>query len=181
MITSNFKKLLTVMFSSMYNGNYNPTIPYNKTLPTLVSTDGTERTMLFSGESTARTGMYILINMMNYMSTSGSNDTLYLKVGTGTTAATEDDCELETVNTDVSCDTVVVGNSSNYTKTYTATFSNPTSSDIIVTEVGLYGKFVYYNYGTLTYTDCLLDRTVLTTPITIPAGESKAITYELGF
>lgn len=148
-------------------------------LPTLITTDGEERQMTVAHVENTLYIIYGLVNMLNHMSTSGSNNTLYLKVGTGTTTPTGNDYELATVNTDISCDAVVAGVSANYTKTYTATLSNPTSSDIVVTEVGLYGNVVYQTKPA--YIDCLFDRTVLSTPITIPAGESKTITYELSF
>jgi hypothetical protein len=67
-------------------------------------------------------------------------------------------------------------------KTYTATFSNSGTSDITVTETGYASRFVWSYYdGNLKYDDFLMDRTVLETPITIPAGESRTVTYELSF
>ena len=171
-----------LIFSSTNAGRSLPNIPTSN-LPKLVGLDGTEKQMEVANAGYASPIMYGLVNMLNHMSTSGSDNTLYLKVGTGTTTPTGNDYELATVNTDISCDAVVAGVSANYTKIYTATFSNPTSSDIVVTEVGLYGNMPYQNqnHGLLTYIDCLFDRTVLSTPITIPAGESKTITYELSF
>lgn len=181
MITKNFRKILMLIFSSTSTGaEQYPKLPYNN-LPTLITTDGEERQMVAEFAENTLFIMYGLVNMLNHMSTSGSNNTLYLKVGTGTTTPTGNDYELATVNTDISCDAVVAGVSANYTKIYTATLSNPTSSDIVVTEVGLYGNVIYKYYGTPDYIDCLFDRTVLSTPITIPAGESKTITYELSF
>lgn len=180
MFTNNFKKVLAkCIFSSTQNELNAPEL--GSPLPTLITTDGEERQMKVSSVEATSTIMYGLVNMLNHMSTSGSNNTLYLKVGTGTTTPTGNDYELATVNTDISCDTVVAGVSANYTKTYTGTFSNPTSSDIVVTELGLYGNVWRGNYENPVYIDCLFDRTVLSTPITIPAGESKTITYELSF
>lgn len=178
MITKNFRKILMLIFSSTSTGidNY-PRL--GLPLPTLITTDGEERQMVVAHVENTLYIIYGLVNMLNHMSTSGSNNTLYLKVGTGTTTPTGNDYELATVNTDISCGVVVAGVSANYTKIYTGTFSNPTSSDIVVTEVGLYGNVVYQT--TPAYIDCLFDRTVLSTPITIPAGESKTITYELSF
>ena len=186
MITNNFKKILTdIVFSSKNTSTQSPSVDAvnEHNLPTLLGLDGSTVKMGCgtSYDSYATQMMNGYINTLNHISTSGSENTLYLKVGTGTTAATEDDYELNTVNTDVSCDAVIVGISSNHTKTYTATFSNPTDSDVTVTEVGLYGNVMARNYGSPEYNKFLLDRTVLSTPITIPAGESKAITYELGF
>lgn len=177
MITKNFRKILMLISSSTSTEINAPKLPLP--LPTLITTDGEERQMTVAHVENTLYIIYGLVNMLNHMSTSGSNNTLYLKVGTGTTTPTENDYELATVNTDISCGVVVAGVSANYTKIYTATFSNPTSSDIIVTEVGLYGSVVYQTKPA--YIDCLFDRTVLSTPITIPAGESKTITYELSF
>lgn len=177
MITKNFRKILMLIFSSTSTGTEYPKLPCNN-LPKLTGLDGLEKQIYNqSGFENRLSGWY---NMMNHMTKTNSNNNLYMRVGTGTTAPTENDYELVAVNTDISCDSVVVGNSANYTKTYTATFSNPTNSDIIVAEVGLYGNVMYSVNGEL-YMDVLLDRTVLTTPITIPAGESKTITYELSF
>lgn len=180
MITKNFRKILMLILSSTSTGTSSPKLPDNN-LPKLITTDGVERQMEVGSVEYTSSIMYGLVNMLNHMSTSGSNNTLYLKVGTGTTTPTGNDYELATVNTDISCDVVDAGVSANYTKIYTATFSNPTSSDIVVTEVGLYGNVIFWNYGTPNYIDCLFDRTVLSTPITIPAGESKTITYEISF
>lgn len=177
MITKNFRKILMLIFSSTAIGTDTPKITTSN-LPKLTGIDGLEKQINNrSGYEQRLNGWY---NMMNHMTKTNSNNNLYIKVGTGTTAPTENDYELQTVNTDVSCDTVVIGNSANYTKTYTATFSNPTNSDITIAEVGLYGNIMFDAYNE-DYMDVLLDRTVLDTPITIPAGESKAITYELSF
>ena len=180
MITKNFRKILMLIFSST-STRAEQYPKFALPLPTLITTDGEERQMEVESVENTLFIMYGLVNMLNHMSTSGSNNTLYLKVGTGTTTPTGNDYELATVNTDISCDAVVAGVSANYTKIYTATFSNPTSSDIVVTEVGLYGNVIYCYYRSPAYIDCLFDRTVLSTPITIPAGESKTITYELSF
>lgn len=177
MITNNFKKMLMLIFSSTETGTDQPKIPTTN-LPKLVGLDGTENQVINPlGWQSDMNGWF---NMMNHMAKTSSLYNFYMKVGTGTTAPTENDYELTTVNTDVSCDNVVVGNSASYSKTYTAIFSNPTNSDIAVTEVGLYTK-IYYDSQNDEIMDVLLDRTVLSTPITIPAGESKAITCELGF
>jgi hypothetical protein len=182
MITNNFKKILTLIFSSTSTGSDSPKIPNTNftNLPKFVAIDGAERQM--NNQEGYESAQNFLYNMMNHMekTTSSAIGNLYMKVGTGTTAPTENDYELNNINTDVSCDSVVAGSSANYTKTYTAIFSNPTTSDITVTEVGLYGK-VCYDSRSSYYMIVLLARTVLDTPITIPAGESKAITYELGF
>jgi hypothetical protein len=103
-------------------------------------------------------------------------------LGTGTTAPTADDYRLESpITTNLSCDSVSVSRTS-LIKTYTATFTNSGSSDITVTEVG-FMIYIFYNYSSTTENSdhFLMDRTVLETPITIPAGESRTVTYELSF
>lgn len=184
MITDNFRKILIMMFSSQASDTWAPFITYGRVLPPLVSIYGEEKQVLASQESNARTVFNSLINTMNHISTSSSKSVLYLKVGTGTIPPTINDFQLNYVEDHISCDSVSVGNSANNTRTYTATFSNPMHSDITITEIGLYGNIMYYNDGStgeINYEDFLLDRTVLTKPITIPHGESKSITYELGF
>lgn len=178
MITNNFRKILTLIFSSTNTGKSDcPVIPTTN-LPQLVGTGGTTYQMVNQyGYEAYQNGLY---NMMNHMAKSGSVAKLHLKVGTGTTPPTVNDFELAEVESRMPCDSIVVGNSANYTKTYTATFSNPLTTDITITEVGLYATIIYNSQSESTM-EALLDRTVLSTPITIPAGESKAITYELGF
>ncbi len=180
MINSNFKKVLTsIIFSSTSRDDSYPECPVAN-LPAIKSRSNMSRQIDIS-DSYTTTVMVYYINLLNSMSKTGSSNTLYMMVGTGTREATENDFDLETINTLLTCDSVVVNRSANYTKIYTAVFSNTASNDITITEVGLYGNMVYQHCGTATYDDFLLDRTVLSTPITIPAGESKAITYELGF
>ena len=180
MINSNFKKVLTsIIFSSKSRDDAYPACP-NVNLPAIKSRTNMLRQITIS-EDYARIVMSFYTNLLNNMSKTGSNNTLYMMVGTGTREATENDFDLETINTLLTCDSIVIGSSGNYTKIYTAVFSNTTSNDITITEVGLYGNMVYEHFGTPLYDRFLLDRTVLSTPITIPAGESKAITYELGF
>lgn len=180
MINSNFKKVLTnIIFSSTSSYDSESSSPVDN-LPAIKSRGNMSRQISISDSYTI-SAMSSCINLLNHMSTTGSNNTLYMMVGTGTREATENDYDLQTINNLLTCDSVVVNSSGNHTKIYTAVFSNTTSNDIVITEVGLYGNIMYQHFGTPTYDRFLLDRTVLTTPITIPAGESKAITYELGF
>ncbi|MBQ4030113.1 MAG: hypothetical protein II625_00030, partial [Bacilli bacterium] len=83
--------------------------------------------------------------------------------------------------TNLSCDSVSVSRNTTV-KTYTATFSNSGISDITVTEIGYVSRIIYtYSNWDYIYDDFLMDRTVLDTPVTIPAGESRTITYTLSF
>jgi len=173
MLTKNAKKIiLYALMNSRGTISSEPTP--NTSEVTLTNISGTERTTDLNYYS-----VYSFINSLNHMSTSGSASTTFIKCGTGTTEAAEDNYKLETYATRLNCDSVVTAIGSNNTKTYTATFSNPTDADIAVTEIGFFTNFYYERK--VGEDDFLLDRIVLDTPITIPAGESKPITYELSF
>lgn len=177
MFTNNFKKILTrAIFNSSGSG-----------------TDGTPNlsetftmTNASGEEITTKTGwdpMNALINVFNNPYTTSSGDSAYNKIfcrlGTGTTAATEDDYWLESQDDNLTCSSAVASETDSNTKVYTFTFNNPTDSDITITEIALGIKL---DTNVLSENaSIMLDRTVLTTPITIPAGETKAITYEIGF
>ncbi len=154
---------------------------------TLVDTSGAN--VNYIGETMGNTSSYrarpfgALINSFNHMATnSGTLGTTFMKIGTGTTEPTESDYNLEVENTNVTCAIVSCGTSDKLTKIYTATFSNATENDVVITEIGLFGCFSTYDddMGDIPL-NFLLDRTILNTPITIPAGEIKPITYEIGF
>ena len=103
--------------------------------------------------------------------------------GTGTTPATVSDYFLESILGDtqisVSTPSSVSFNQFDTYEEYTVTFgvTNRTAEAITISEVGL--TAVPYSYSTASY--AIIDRTVLDTPITIPAGQSKQITYTILF
>lgn len=178
MVTNNFKKLI---FSYLLNsGSINTSQPYARENVEVVRTDGTTSQLL--GSNTRRDAYSTNINCLNNISTSTTdNGTMHVKVGTGTATPTADDYELESINSDVTVSVAATASTNSHSKIYTVTLNNATTNDINITEIGLYGMLADY-YGTaLGCHEILLDRTVIDTPITIPAGESKAITYELGF
>ena len=100
---------------------------------------------------------------------------LYMAVGTGTTQATAEDYTLETENTDVTCGTIAHSYTQSYKLQITATFNNPTAQDITLKEVGLFEEWYYDENNNANW---LLARENI--DVTIPAGESKAITMEIG-
>ena len=100
--------------------------------------------------------------------------------GTSTTPATVSDYYLENIldNTQIS---VASPSGVSYSRLdaheeYSVTFgiTNITSNAITIAEVGLIAKINDFYYA-------LVDRTVLDTPVTIPAGQSKQITYTIRF
>jgi len=175
MLTKNAKKLILYeLMNSNQQGTGNPAPATTRF--TLTNISGADKTTFLSYNS-----VYSFINSLNHMMTAPTTNSItFIRVGTGTTEATEDDYKLENYATGLTCDSVVTAIGGNYSKkTYTATFSNTTDADISVTEIGF---FTNCYYDTTNENDnFLLDRIVLDTPITIPAGESKPITYELSF
>jgi len=174
MLTKNAKKIILNYIMNSRGENSKEPNPTTWEI-TLTNISGSEKTTNLNYYS-----VYSFINSLNHMMTAPTtNSVTFIRVGTGTTEATEDDYKLENYATGLTCDSVVTAISSNYTKTYTATFSNTTDADISVTEIGFFTNCYYYT--SVENDNFLLDRIVLDTPITIPAGESKSITYELGF
>ena len=105
-----------------------------------------------------------------------------LSFGTGTTPATASDYVLESILDDnkinVSTPSSISFSRYDTYEEYTVTFgvTNKTGDAITISEAGL----TIYNTNT-PYPYVLVDRTVLDTPITIPAGQSKQIAYTIRF
>lgn len=185
MFTNNFKKL---MFCFLF-GNKDTDIgvfdaPSSFTsLPTLISLSNYSCPIYTpSGWEYYQQMWFCARNALSTINRTGTIGNGYLMLGTGTTTPTADDYRLESpITTNLSCDSVSVSRTS-LIKTYTATFTNSGSSDITVTEVGFI-VCIFYNYSNQDQksNNFLMDRTVLETPITIPAGESRTVTYELSF
>ena len=116
-------------------------------------------------------------------SINSENDKGGVLFGAGTAPATVQDYKLDApITTGLS---IIIPNNFTYAKgnsfqdvavTYGVT--NTSSSEITISEIGLVATI--YVSGNL-YESILVDRTVLDTPVTIPAGESKQITYTFRF
>ena len=106
---------------------------------------------------------------------------LTIAIGTGTTTPTINDYTLATPISvsDVSCvSTSNVYSEQSGERYITATFNNNTASDITINEVGLILDLwisSYFSYK------ILLDRQVLSSPVTIPANSEIALVYVLEF
>lgn len=111
-------------------------------------------------------------------------------VGSGDTSPTENDYALEE-KINALTGTVTPVNFNNFTyDTENEVFhmyvdlalTNPTSDPITIKEVGWFGRAYYGNTigqaPSNTSIDALIDRTLLETPITIPASESAVIRYQ---
>lgn len=163
MVTNNFRKIL---FGEIFGSTGSADSFPEFSSVTLVDSDGNNTT------NSGAFNINAIINALNHLGEQESSGVSTIKVGTGTTTPTQNDYDIKNKATGITCNSTSIGFTSNLTKTYTATFSNSTASDINITELGLFVT----NDSEKTF---LLDRTVLSTPITIPAGQSKSITYEI--
>ena len=124
-----------------------------------------------------------IVNALNAVTTNNTiarqlENRLFMAVGTGATEATAEDYTLENVNTDITCEAITQTYTQSYKRQITATFNNPTTQDITLKEVGLfYETFFNTAEGQHTNTIMLARENI---NVTIPAGESKAITMEIG-
>lgn len=183
MLTNNFRKILfKVVFGLKTTiDGYPPTDASSySSLPRLTSISGTGRDI--DSSAIFQNAYASIINSLSTINTGAANGRGYIILGTGTTEPTPEDYRLESqITTNLSCDSVSVSRNTTV-KTYTATFSNSGTSDMIVTEIGYVSRLLHlYNLGDYLYDNFLMDRTVLDTPVTIPAGESRTITYTLSF
>lgn len=106
---------------------------------------------------------------------------LAITVGTGTTTPTVSNYTLAKPISvsDVSCVSASNAYSESSGKRYiTATFNNNTSNDITINEVGLILDLYISSYFSY---KILLDRQVLSSPVTIPANNEIALVYVLEF
>lgn len=122
-----------------------------------------------------------IINALSHLTTNNaiarqSRNRVFMAVGTGTTEATAEDYTLENENTDITCETITQTYTQSYKRQITATYSNPTAQDITLKEVGLFYE-TYENSQYYINTIMLARENI---DVTIPAGESKAITMEIG-
>lgn len=115
------------------------------------------------------------------------NNGIYL--GTGTTPPTENDYRLENVissSSGISGATPTVNrridNDGNIYIEFTFLLSNSTNNDVTVNEIGY---FQLFNGGDTQYSgvsaqiSLMLDRTVLSTPVVVPANGSAAMKYKI--
>lgn len=183
MLTNNFKKILfKYIFGSSATVEDGPPTDFSN-IPTLISISGSSQRISNNGSSSGARGIWFsTVNSLSTLNTTPTNGRGYIILGNGTTEPTPEDYRLESqITENLSCDNVSVSRNT-MIKTYTATFSNSGTSPMTVTEIGYVSRFAWgYNAGEYSFDNFLMDRTVLETPITIPAGESRTVTYELSF
>lgn len=148
-----------------------------KTSATFTLKDGSEKTTALSNDNPPFT---VMNKGANQSASTG------VSFGTGTTPATSSDYVLESIlgstQISVSAPSAVSFSRFDTHDEYSVTFgiTNKTAEAITITEVGLTALPTDANVMGV-YSYVLVDRTVLDTPVTIPAGQSKQITYTIRF
>jgi len=174
MFTKNFKNLMVL---NLLNANHGGTDmgTDTTTTPTYYTSSGKECSNIGNSNK-----LYVGL-------TSALSDTLktndyysksaHLIIGTGTGTISENDYCLFNEASNCTCVSAASSTTSNLTKSYTATFQNNSESDVTITETGIMGK-LYIENG---WYKVLLEHTLLETPVIIPAGGTRTITYVWSF
>ena len=121
----------------------------------------------------------VFSNMNNYNSTTSAQN---VEFGIGTTPATVNDYKLEseiTTGISVAYPSSVTTEQTDSYILWTVTFGVTASVEVTISEIGLKSRAVIGDGGSTN--NVLVDRTVLDAPVTIPAGQSKQITYTIRF
>ena len=173
MLTKNFKAVAAMLLAV---GTSN-----RKGLLPVKNYQGTTYYLMSSTFSQSNYYPYAYSNSVVY-----SNASTGINLGTGTTAATEDDYVLESIITSgLSCSvnhSQGVDESGNPYLQYDITVNNTGSASVTIGEIGYtQSLFAATAQGDTSGSGqrCLLDRTVLDTPVTIPAGSYAVIRYTL--
>lgn len=182
MLNRNFKTIMLGWFmSSQVTDNSIPSFQTQTIYNIGSSGEGAEFPPTDASGSDREEISKCIINALNQLTTTNTTtrqsvNRLFMAVGTGTTEATEEDYTLESENTDIKCETITQTYTQSNKRQITATFSNPTTQDITLKEVGLFFE-TYYSESYYINTIMLARENI---NVTIPAGESKAITMEIG-
>ena len=113
-------------------------------------------------------------NVAFYLSNSNNG----IVVGSGRTPATIDDYKLESMITSGLSASIAKSIDSDNDTIIALTFTNTSSADITIGEIGYVGTvYIDNNFGGSKYV--LLERTVLDSPVTIPAGGIGKIEYSI--
>lgn len=174
MFTKNFKNLMVLNLLNSYStgGDHyvdTTTTPIYKTIGGVRLVDRT------NAEKTAVSLASALSDTLK--TAGGTNASSWLIIGTGTGTVSENDYCLFNQDSNCTCVSAASSTTGNLTKSYTATFQNNSESDVTITETGVAGKiWLTNNWFTM-----LLEHTLLETPVIIPAGGTRTITYVWSF
>lgn len=164
------------------NLDYRRSTPTNNDNPGLVLYGGSEITDMNRVYDTY-IGTYMMqLTQLNKLCTSQGEDA-GVSFGTGNTPPSFDDYALSgdavtSVSFTLMRQCEVDDNGCTLTCVYTIT--NTGSEDVTIGEVGIWGRYdYYYSSGNRRAVYPLIERTVLDTPVTIPAGGVGQVTYTI--
>ena len=174
MFTKNFKNLMVLNLLNANSSGYNYSVD-TTTTPIYKTINGGE---LVDRTNTEKTAVSLASALSDTLKTAGDTDaSSWLIIGTGTGTVSENDYCLFNQDSNCTCVSASSSTTSNLTKSYTASFQNNSESDITITETGIVGRcWLYNNFFTM-----LLEHTLLETPVIIPAGGTRTITYVWSF
>lgn len=165
MLTNNFNKIMAAI---MMNGK-----------TTAVDYAGATKNLSYYPENMKHA--ICLWDIMSTVSTTLANNYHGVFLGDGTTPPTKNDYSLSgnvitTIKTTITKTSDVYDDGVASSAVYTVT--NTGSEAITISEICLFGR-CNYNTGTSVMSPFLLDRTLLDSPITIPAGGVGQVTYTI--
>ena len=184
MLTSIAQKLLSYQKADVFLPNFYSNAPSATFLP-IKGCLGTERWggLNFGG---------FPLEVKSSLVESGSSASIGIVFGTGTTPPTENDYTVENIISGLTLSATPTKQYSfdsatnKYTVFYDFTLANGTGEDITINEVCLFAnvfptstKGENPGTGTSNKFAVLMDRTVLATPITIPANSSGVVRYSM--
>jgi len=174
MFTKNFKNLMVLNLLNAKSSGINYFVDITTT-PIYKIITGEE---LVDKRNTQRNAVSLASALSDTLKTAGgTNASSWLIIGTGTGTVSENDYCLFNQDSNCTCVSAASSTTSNLTKSYTATFQNNSESDVTITETGIAGK-INLNNDRFTI---LLEHTLLETPVIIPAGGTRTITYVWSF
>ena len=178
MLNRNYK---TIMLGWLMNSQSTTYTAPNFPPQTIYDVGGTGAT--YPPEDAQASVSAAIVNTLNAVTTNNAisrqaENRLFMAVGTGTTEATAEDYTLENVNTNITCEAITQTYTQSYKRQITSTFNNPTAQDITLKEVGIFYETFWDDVEGIYTNTIMLSRENIN--VTIPAGESKAITIEIG-
>lgn len=174
MFTKNFKNLMVLNLLNAYSSGGDHNVD-TTTTPEYKTIDGE---LVINKDNTGHGAVSLASALSDTLKVTGNAEaTSWLIIGTGTGTVSENDYCLFNQDSNCTCVSASSSTTSNLTKSYTATFQNNSESDVTITETGVAGECWVYNY----WFTMLLEHTLLETPVIIPAGGTRTITYVWSF
>lgn len=189
MITKNCKKFMKLgMMAQAYKSATSSGVSLNSTFnETVKDTSGTDHTItggrgMFSSTSSNESFFGATCRFSRHM-TSISTSSSGIALGSGSTPATENDYTIESIISNLTAVLSVINVYQNANGDYcfdlVYNVTNSTDGDITVREACLFAGGTANNITNKMYGTFLLDRTVLDTPLVVPANSMRTLQYTI--